>query len=107
MEQGARNEDFPTIRSIVGNFFQMLKNVSKPEDAEEGKLPDELTKTLNRIDGMEKTVRVGKSEAKVIGKNSFNKRPNFSREKSKSVVKAEIKRGSVLEEHTYENEIEK
>ncbi len=107
MEQGARNEDFPTLRSMARTFLQMIGNVSKPENTEEGKLSDELTEAINRVDKMEKTVRIGKSEAKVIGKNSFNKRPNFSREKSKSVVKAEIKRGSVLEEHTYENEIEK
>lgn len=104
MEQGARNEDFPTLRSIVGYFFQMIKNASKQEDNEDGKLTDELAKALNKVDGMEKNVRIGETEAKVFGKKSFNKRPNFSREKSRSVVKAEINKESILVKKTQKDE---
>ena len=87
MEQGARN--FPTLRSMPRNVLKMVVSVFKPENPKEGELSDELIEALKIVDEMEKALRSGETEARVIGKNSFNK--NFSRGKSKSIEKPKMK----------------
>ena len=105
MVKESENMDFFSIKAIWGNFANMIKNIGKqekPEELKDAKLQKELTDALNKVDTLEKTVRIGEIEAKVAGKTSINKRPTFSKGTSLGVRKAEVSKDTILGEKTYE-----
>ncbi len=115
MEQESRGDFSYNLKDIAKYVISMVKGAWKPDLKEESELPNlgensallkELQDKMKEVDTREKKIRVGETEAKVQGrKNSFNKKPTFSQEKSLRVKNVEIKKGSVLGENIHEKKM--
>lgn len=93
------------------NFFTVMEEIFKRQDAygkqdkEDIVVAREFEKVNKELEIREQTVRVGEIIAKVRRKGSINQKITFSKEKSRGVERAEMRKGPVVGERSHEKQI--
>ena len=101
MAQEAKDANLFKIKMMLGQFASIVKDLAGFAEGEEIKLSEEYKTSLEKVDLMEKKVRIGTTEAKVIGEKSVNKQPVFSKRKSMGVKKVQISKDPVFDEKNH------